>query len=100
MASLSSCHMLWYLHLAANVGMVVVGYEDDPVGTMIETPDGGGSFAEVTLRPRVTVLAGANPVVAAELHHRANARCFIANSVNFPIGCDPVLAVADQPDVA
>ena len=47
--------MLWYLHLAANAGIVVVAYSDAPVGTMEENPDGSGQFAEVVLRPSVTV---------------------------------------------
>jgi organic hydroperoxide reductase OsmC/OhrA len=99
-ASLSSCHMLWYLHLAANVGIVVTGYVDDATGTMRETPDGGGSFSEVTLRPTVTVRGRANPVVAAELHHRAHALCFIANSVNFPVLCEPRLEIEDPSSVS
>ena len=92
-ASLSSCHMLWYLHLATNVGIVVTAYRDEPIGTMQEAADGSGSFTEVMLRPTVTVRAGANPIVAGELHHRAHAMCFIANSVNFPVQCEPQLEV-------
>jgi organic hydroperoxide reductase OsmC/OhrA len=95
-ASLSTCHMLWYLHLASNVGIVVTGYTDDPVGTMREATDGSGAFTEVVLRPTVTVRAGANPNVAGELHHRAHAMCFIANSVNFPVQCEPRLEIAKE----
>jgi organic hydroperoxide reductase OsmC/OhrA len=90
-ASLSTCHMLWYLHLAANVGIVVTAYVDEPLGTMRENPDGSGNFTDVVLRPRVTVKDGANPVVAGELHHRAHALCFIASSMNFPVRCEPQL---------
>ena len=57
-ASLSQCHMLWYLHFAATNGIVVVSYEDAPTGTMVEGPDGGGAFREVVLRPRVTIAHG------------------------------------------
>jgi len=95
-ASLSSCHMLWYLHLATTVGIVVTAYEDRPVGVMRENPDGSGSFTEVVLHPRVTARTGVNDVVAAELHHRAHAMCFIARSVNFPVTCEPLLEVADD----
>jgi organic hydroperoxide reductase OsmC/OhrA len=91
--SLSTCHMLWYLHLASNVGIVVTDYLDEPVGSMHEAPDGSGSFTSVVLRPTVTVREGANPVVAAELHHRAHAMCFIASSVNFPVECEPRLEI-------
>lgn len=88
-ASLSACHMLWYLHLCANAGIVVTGYADDARGTMAETSDSGGHFTEVVLRPIVTVREGADPAVAVALHERAHHLCFIANSVNFPVRCEP-----------
>ncbi|HJU25678.1 MAG TPA: OsmC family protein, partial [Rhodanobacteraceae bacterium] len=87
-ASLSSCHQLWYLHLCAEAGVVVTAYEDRAEGTMQEQPDGGGAFTRVTLRPRVTIRAG-DAHLARELHHRAHALCFIARSVNFPVECEP-----------
>jgi organic hydroperoxide reductase OsmC/OhrA len=93
LASLSSCHMLWYLHLASEAGIIVTAYRDDPVGTMHETPDGSGAFVEVVLRPVVTAQRGANTGVVAELHHRAHALCFIANSMNFPVRCEPSLEI-------
>jgi organic hydroperoxide reductase OsmC/OhrA len=89
-ASLSSCHMLWYLHLCADAGLVVTAYEDDASGTMTETADGNGRFTEVVLRPRVT-LAGGDAVLAESLHERAHHFCFVANSVNFPVRCEPVV---------
>src|SRR5687767_7443158 len=52
--AVSSCHMLWVLHLASVAGIVVTAYEDEASGTMVETADGGGHFTEVVLRPRVT----------------------------------------------
>src|ERR1700710_879108 len=58
-ASLSSCHMLWYLHLAANVGVVHTSCVGEPLGTMREAADGSGAFSDVLLRPRVAVKAGA-----------------------------------------
>lgn len=93
-ASLSACHMLWVLHLCAAAGVIVVDYRDEPEGTMVETGDGGGRFTEVVLRPRVTIRRGADPALAASLHERAHTLCFIANSVNFPVRHEPVLAEA------
>mgnify|MGYP002777653382 CR=1 FL=1 len=84
-ASLSSCHMLWYLHLCAEAGVVVTAYEDRATGTMTETADGGGRFTEVILHPVVTVTQEAMRAQAEALHHRANQLCFIANSCNFPV---------------
>ena len=86
-ASLSTCHMLWYLHLCADAGISVTGYSDEPRGLMAETEDGGGRFTEVVLRPRVRVAAGADREVARQLHEKAHHLCFIANSVNFPVTC-------------
>jgi len=88
-ASVSTCHQLWYLHLASAAGIVVVAYEDRPVGTMAETPDGGGRFTGVTLHPTVTISSGGDAAKAAALHHDAHALCFVANSVNFTIDCTP-----------
>ncbi len=62
--SLSSCHMLWYLHLCAESKIVVVDYVDEAVGLMVETADTGGHFVEVTLRPSVTLAAGSDVGVA------------------------------------
>jgi organic hydroperoxide reductase OsmC/OhrA len=92
-AALSSCHMLWYLHLAAVSKIVVIDYRDDPVGTMVEDAAKGGYFARVTLRPRVTIAPGADAGKARELHGPAHAKCFIANSVNFPVDCEPAITV-------
>jgi organic hydroperoxide reductase OsmC/OhrA len=88
-ASLSACHMLWYLHLAAVNKIVVTDYIDHAQGTMEEDANGGGKFVEVTLRPRITVLPGADMKRAADLHHEAHEKCFVANSVNFPVRCEP-----------
>ena len=93
-ASLSACHMLWYLHLCAESGIVVTAYEDDARGTMIETAAGGGHFTEVTLHPVVTLQAG-NRALAEQLHERAHALCFIANSMNFPVRCEPTIQPAE-----
>src|SRR6195952_492384 len=54
-ASISACHMLWYLHLCSVAGVIVVDYEDKAEGTMVETSDGGGYFTEVILKPQITL---------------------------------------------
>lgn len=84
-ASLSGCHMLWYLHLCAVNGVVVVEYRDAAVGYMNETADGAGAFARVVLRPRVTIAAGGDRAKAQALHAEAHRYCFIARSVNFAV---------------
>lgn len=86
LASLSACHQLWYLHLCSRDGVVVMAYEDHAEGEMAEGGDGGGRFVSVTLRPRVTLAAGSDGDRAMALHAEAHALCFIANSVNFPVG--------------
>jgi len=93
-ASLSSCHLLWYLHLCAVNGVVVVAYEDAAAGVMQEAENGSGRFSEVVLRPVVTVADASMREKAMALHHEANQFCFIANSVNFPVRHEPVIAVA------
>ena len=84
-ASLSSCHMLWYLHLCSEAGIIVVEYTDNATGIMMETPNGGGKFKEVTLHPIVTLAENSMKEKADKLHQKANELCFIANSVNFPV---------------
>jgi organic hydroperoxide reductase OsmC/OhrA len=92
--SLSQCHMLWYLHLASEAGIVVVEYRDVPEGVMAETADGGGRFVSVVLKPQIVLAEGSDPARAQALHHAAHEKCFIANSVNFPVGCEPGCTVA------
>ena len=84
-ASLSSCHMLWYLHLCSEAGIIVTSYIDNATGTMIETANGNGHFTKVTLQPTITINDIALVDKANELHKKANELCFIANSVNFPV---------------
>lgn len=88
-ASLSTCHQLWYLHLCADSGVVVTRYVDHAEGTMVEAADGTGRFTAVVLRPSVTVAAGSDVELARALHGRAHATCFIAGSVNFPVRHEP-----------
>ena len=93
LAALSQCHLLSYLHVAVNHGIVVESYEDDAVGAIVQTSGGGGHFTSVTLRPVVTISAG-DPDVALAIHKEASQKCFIAASVNFPVGHEPRIVVA------
>lgn len=90
-AALSSCHMLWYLHLCADAGIIVRGYVDDASGEMVENAADGGRFVRVELRPRVTLGARADSTRALALHEEAHRRCFIANSVCCEVAVLPVL---------
>lgn len=90
--ALSACHMLSYLALAALEELEVIAYEDSARGTM-QQEGRGGRFTEVVLRPRVVLARGADPVRAEALHAEAHRTCFIANSVNFPVRHEAVIAV-------
>ena len=91
-AALSACHMLSYLHMATVAGVVVVAYDDAAEGTMVTEGD-GGRFTEVVLRPVVTIRADSDPGKALAAHETAHHACFIANSVNFPVRCEPRIIV-------
>lgn len=90
-AALSECHLLQYLHLCAVAGVVVTGYEDTAGGTMETTPDGGGAFTEVVLRPVVTVADASMIDQAVALHERAHELCFLASSVRMPVRHEPTV---------
>ena len=92
-AALSECHLLSYLYVATRNGVVVQSYTDDATGTLQTDGSGAGRFTEVTLRPVVTISAG-DPEVARRIHADANALCFIAASVNFPVHHQPTIHVA------
>ncbi|WP_045731629.1 OsmC family protein [Pseudarthrobacter chlorophenolicus] len=94
LAALAQCHMLSYLHVAVKHGVVVTDYRDDATGELVLNRDGSGQFQSVTLHPRVTVADPGQVELAASLHHEANQVCFIARSVNFPVGHEPVTEVA------
>lgn len=87
-ASLSSCHMLWFLHLCAINGITVVDYIDQPEGIMEEAEDGSGQFSKVTLYPKAVILEAEKVELAIGLHDQAHKMCFIANSCNFPVEHD------------
>lgn len=84
-AAIAQCHLLTYLHLCVQAGIVVVGYADEPHGEMVTEPSGAGQFRSVTLRPCVTISDAARIDEAVALHDRVGDYCFIARSVNFPI---------------
>ncbi|MEO6798381.1 MAG: OsmC family protein [Rhodanobacter sp.] len=91
--ALSTCHMLSYLHLATLAGVVVTAYVDAALGTMATDGD-AGRFIEVVLHPVVTIHAASDPVKAEAAHEAAHHACFIANSVNFPVRCEPRIVIA------
>ncbi len=96
-AALAQCHLLWYLHLAAEAGVVVSGYVDTPVGTLEGSSDGVGEFTEVVLHPAVTVADAGTAERAMQLHGDVPARCAIARSVAFPVRHRPTVMVAAAP---
>ena len=85
LAAVSSCHMLWFLHLAADNGIVVTSYTDHASGELHLEPNGSGRFISIELKPDVTVLDESMRARCAELHVLANRYCFIANSLNIPV---------------
>jgi organic hydroperoxide reductase OsmC/OhrA len=91
-ASLSSCHMLWFLSLAARGGFNVDRYADNAEGLMARNAAGKMAMTVVTLRPQVAFSGDKQPTRAEldELHHRAHEECFIANSVTTDVRCEPV----------
>jgi organic hydroperoxide reductase OsmC/OhrA len=92
-SALSSCHLLSYLYLCAMEGIVVTSYTDNATGIMIEEASGAGSFKEVTLNPIFSVTDESMVERAIELHHKAHEICYIANSVNFEVRCNPSCSV-------
>lgn len=85
LAALSGCHLMSFLHVCVNAGVVVTAYEDQASGSMQVESDGSGRFTEVILRPKVTVAQPHMLEQLDQLHHKANQLCFIANSCNFPV---------------
>lgn len=91
-ASLSSCHMLWFLSIAARQGFVVDEYRDNAEGVMAKNASGKLAMTDVVLRPRVTFSGSRRPEPGqiAAMHHAAHEDCFIANSVKTNVRCEPV----------
>lgn len=84
-ASLSACHMLWYLHLASDAGIAVQGYTDDPHAVGETDAKGASRFLSATLRPLIRVPGGTDLAKADAIHREIHKTCFIARSVNFPV---------------
>ena len=97
LAALSGCHLLTYLAMCARQGVRVLAYEDRPWGVLELDRDGGGRFAEVELRPRVTIAHDSDAARAGSLHEAAHRACFIAASVSVPVRCRPAIDVATAP---
>lgn len=92
-ASLASCHMLWFLAIAAKRRFIVDRYVDAARGVMARNEQGKLAMTLVTLRPAVTFSGARRPSVdeLTELHHKAHEECFIANSVKTEVRCEPVV---------
>jgi organic hydroperoxide reductase OsmC/OhrA len=93
-SALSACHMLTYLALCADAGIVVESYEDRATALMRFTEDGGGFFVEADLYPRVQVADRSTVQKATKLHAKAHELCFIAQSVKFPVRNDPTVTAS------
>ena len=93
-AALAQCHLLAYLHLVADAGVIVTAYVDEATGEMQTHRDGSGEFTSVVLHPVVTVASAEQTELAQSLHERAHELCFIARSVNFPVSCEPQVRTA------
>ena len=90
-AAVSSCHMLWVLHLCSDAGIVVTEYTDEAWGEMVEHPDGSGEMNSVVLRPRMRISDPARAPEVPAIHDRAHAVCCLARSVRFPVRHEPVV---------
>lgn len=88
-AALSSCHMLWYLHLCSEAGVIVTSYQDNPIAVGEVEPSGKGRFLSATLKPRIEITPESDPVKAVQLHDEIHQYCFVARSVNFPVTYEP-----------
>lgn len=89
-ASISACHMLWFLHIARDAGLTVLSYRDEAEGVMARNPEGKLAMTKVTLKPYI-VFKDNQPsgVELDQLHHRAHEECYIANSVRTEVAVEP-----------
>lgn len=94
-ASLSSCHMLWFLRLCASEGVVVEEYTDSAEAKMIQTSNGSGYFTEASLNPKIILSERSMHKKALDLFKKAGSYCFIANSVKFPVYLHPEFSFKD-----
>jgi organic hydroperoxide reductase OsmC/OhrA len=88
-ASLASCHMLWYLHLCAVAGVVVTAYRDTPLAIGELQTSGAGRFKSITLRPKIVITGASDKAKARSIHDDVHQYCFIARSINFPVKFEP-----------
>jgi organic hydroperoxide reductase OsmC/OhrA len=89
LASLSACHMLWYLHLCSVKKIIVQEYSDQPTAKMVIEPSGDGKISEATLQPKIRITDSSRIEEAKSLHEEAHKKCFIARSINFPVHLAP-----------
>lgn len=92
LSALSSCHMLWYLHLCSMAGVTVLTYEDTPQAVGEVEPSGKGKFLSVILKPKITISAKSDMKKASAIHDQIHEYCFIARSVNFPVTHEPQIS--------
>ena len=99
LASVSSCHMLWYLYLCYEAQIMVINYVDNATAILEETENGNGKFSSITLNPIITVTEESMVEQATELHKKANEFCFVANSLNLKVDHQPIINVAKVDEV-
>ena len=95
-SALSGCHMLWYLHLCADNGVIVLKYRDLAEGTMVLEADGSGYFEQVILRPEILIAPDSSEKIAFDLHKDVHHMCFLANSCKFPIIAEPSITKSER----
>lgn len=95
LASVSSCHMLWYLHFCSEAKIIVTHYIDNATAILEETENGNGKFTSISLNPTITITEKSMVEQATELHKKANEFCFVANSLNLKVDHRPVINVGD-----
>ncbi len=91
LSSISSCHLMWFLQFCADNEVIVLEYIDFPEGVIKEDSNGTGKFDKIILRPTIIVSEKSMIEKAILLHQEINKKCFVANSCNFPIICEPVI---------
>lgn len=93
LSALSSCHMLWYLHLCSVAKITVLSYEDTPHAIGEVEPSGKGKFLSATLKPKIIITANSDQQKAMDIHSKIHEYCFIARSINFPVTYEPEISI-------
>lgn len=93
LASVSSCHMLWYLHFCSEAKIIVTDYVDNATAILEETESGNGKFTSILLQPTITITEESMREQGTELHKKANEFCFVANSLNIAVDHKPIFIV-------